>query len=101
MGYIIREDLRFLGMLLFSVFRLTLGKMEINEEALNIRLTELDSLLQSTGYARQKSKFQLELEGFLRTLTPSRTLADAFPLDIRKFLALKDQEGKTCAGMFF
>lgn len=69
--------------------------MEINEEAINIRLAELDSLLQNTRYARQKSKLQLELEGFLRTLTPSRTLADAFPSDIRKFLALKDQKGKT------
>ena len=81
-------------MLLFSVFRLTLGKMEINEEAINIRLAELDSLLQNTRYARQKSKLQLELEEFLRTLTPSRTLADAFPSDIRKFLALKDRRGK-------
>ena len=51
-------------------------------------------LKQSTRHARQKSKLQLEVEGFLRTLTPSRTLADAFPSDIQKFLALKDQKGK-------
>ena len=97
MGYIIREDLRFLGMLLFSVFRLTLGKMEINE-AINIRLTELTT---EHGFCKAKVKVPAGIEGFLRTLTPSMTLADAFPLDIRNFLALKDQEGKTCAGMFF
>ena len=68
--------------------------MEINEEAMNITLAVVDSLLQNMHYARQKSNLQLELEGFLRTPTPSRTLADAFPSDIRKFWALKDQKGQ-------
>ena len=56
---------------------------------------ELDSLLQSTRYAKQKSKLQLELEDFLSKLSPSKLLADAFPSDIRKFLVFKDQAGKT------
>jgi len=32
---------------------------------------------------------------FLRYLTPRKSLDDAFPEDIRKFLAYKDKSGKT------
>lgn len=66
-----------------------------NEEVMESRITELDKLLQSTGYAKQKSKLQMELESFLSCLNPPKTLLDASPSDIQKFLVFKDSHGKT------
>ena len=58
-------------------------------------MEELESLLQSTEYAKQKSKLQIELEQFLKSLAPSKSLSCAQPSDITKFLISKDTKGKT------
>lgn len=52
-------------------------------------------LLQSTEYAKQKSKLQIELEQFLKSLEPSKSLSCAHPSDITRFLVFKDTKGKT------
>ena len=67
----------------------------LKEGTVNARLEELELLLHSTEYAKQKSKLQIELEQFLKSLAPSKSLACAHPSDITKFLVSKDTKGKT------
>ena len=44
---------------------------------------------------KQKSRLQVELELFLDNLSIPKTLANASPEDVRKFLVFKDGHGKT------
>lgn len=69
--------------------------IEVNEEEINGRLKDLDSLLDSTKYSKQKGHLQTELEIFLLSMCPKKFLFDALPSDIRKFLVFKDSKGKT------
>ncbi len=66
----------------------------LNHAAINHRILELDSLLQSTKYSKQKETIHQELVSFLSHLSPPRTLDDALPLDVRMFLIHKDATGK-------
>ena len=61
----------------------------IIEDVMNERLFELEKLLQSTGYAKQKSRLQAD---FSASLIPSKTLIDASPQDIKTFLVFKDAQ---------
>lgn len=67
----------------------------INQEAIDKRLSDLDSILQSTKYSQQKTKLQMELTQFFSTLSPIKSLTVALPSDIRRFLVYKDSKGKT------
>ncbi|CAG2203881.1 unnamed protein product [Mytilus edulis] len=71
------------------------GEMSFREEELNDRILELDSLLQSTKYSKQKLVLQKSIVSFLSDLNPQKSLNDALPSDIRKFLVYKDDSGKT------
>ncbi|CAG2191969.1 unnamed protein product [Mytilus edulis] len=70
-------------------------EMSFREEELNDRILELDSLLQSTKYSKQKLVLQKSIVSFLSDLNPQKSLNDALPSDIRKFLVYKDDSGKT------
>ena len=67
----------------------------VNSEGIDARLVELDSLLQSTKYSKQKSSLKSEMIDFLHRLTPPKSLNDSTPHDIRMFLVYKDSKGKT------
>ncbi|CAC5384717.1 RBBP6 [Mytilus coruscus] len=60
--------------------------MYLREEDLNDRILELDSLLQSTKYSKQKLVLQKNVVSFLSDLNPQKSLNDALPSDIRKFM---------------
>lgn len=66
-----------------------------NTTAINKRILELDSLLQSTKYSKQKDSLKHELISFLSTLPHTKDLHSASPSDIRMFLVVKDTKGKT------
>lgn len=55
----------------------------------------MESLLQSTKYSKQKDSLRDSLVNFLNHLEPKRTLDDALPSNIRRFLVVKDASGKT------
>ncbi|CAC5380819.1 unnamed protein product [Mytilus coruscus] len=66
-----------------------------NKDTINDRISELESLLQSTKYSKQKDSLRDSLVSFLNHLDPKRTLDDALPPDVRRFLVVKDASGKT------
>ncbi|CAG2184853.1 unnamed protein product [Mytilus edulis] len=66
-----------------------------NKDTINDRISELEILLQSTKYSKQKDSLRDSLVSFLSNLEPKRTLDDALPSDIRRFLVVKDASGKT------
>ena len=49
----------------------------------------------NTAYAKQKSSLKSELQSFLYSLPGHKSLYSATPLDVCRFLAWKDQNGKT------
>lgn len=57
------------------------------------RLRYLDNLLDNRAYAKKKSSLQKELENFLGEY--NKSLGQANPEDLRKFLVNKDKRGKT------
>lgn len=63
--------------------------------ALDARLAELQMLSLNTAYAKQKSSLKSELQSFLYSLPGHKSLYSATPLDVCRFLAWKDQNGKT------
>ena len=67
----------------------------MKDGVINARLEELEALLQSTAYAKQKSRLQIYLELFLKSMRPAKFLSGAHPTDITKFLVFKDKKGKT------
>ena len=69
--------------------------LKIDEDKLLQRIRTLENLTQSTKYAKQKSSLENQLTAFLAALSPSKTIDDASPKDVRLFLAHKDFQGKT------
>ena len=69
--------------------------MCIDEDSINLRAVELESLLGSTKYSKQKESLKSEMLSFLNCLNPGKSLSDALPSDVRKFLIYKDSTGKT------
>lgn len=79
----------------FSYFQPLGDPICINKEEINKRIAELDSLVQSTKYSKQKQGLKNELISFLSGLSDQKNLDNATPSDIRMFLAHKDLQGKT------
>lgn len=69
--------------------------LHINEEDINSRILELDGLVSSTKYSKQKESLRNELSNFLECLNTGKTIENALPSDIRKFIVFKDASGKT------
>lgn len=67
----------------------------IDEDSINLRAAELESLIGNTKYSKQKESLKCEISSFLSCLNPPKLLCDALPLDVRKFLIFKDSAGKT------
>ncbi|CAC5359808.1 unnamed protein product [Mytilus coruscus] len=56
-----------------------------NKDTINDRISELESLLQSTKDSKQKDSLRDSLASFLFNLDPKRTLDDALPSDVRGY----------------
>ena len=59
------------------------------------RLKYLDNLVGSTKYIKRKSALEKEFIKFMSEKCPTRSIKSATPLDVRRFLVLKDVKGKT------
>ena len=59
------------------------------------RIQQLDSILNSSSYSKQKSHLMEELSAFLLHLRPQKTLDNALPHDIQMFLIYKEDNGRT------
>ncbi|CAG2246538.1 unnamed protein product [Mytilus edulis] len=59
------------------------------------RLRYLDSLVGSTSYNKKKLSLEKEFEKFLFGGEPVKCLKTASPLDVRRFMVMKDSRGKT------
>jgi hypothetical protein len=68
--------------------------VNINNDEINSRIKELDNLIQSTKYSKQKSALQENMISFLPNLTQRKSLDEAFPEDIRTFLVYKEKAVK-------
>ena len=66
-----------------------------SEARIKQRIKELDELLNSSKYSKQKNNLATELTSFLETLSPPKDLLTAIPEDVRKFLIFKEKDGKT------
>ena len=69
--------------------------MEINLEAIDMRLQHLRNYTQSSSYSKQKSSLRIDFESFLSSLPNVKTLHFATPTDVSRFLVWKDRNGKT------
>ena len=69
--------------------------VSINLPHIDSRLHDLQTQHQSTAYCKQKNSLREELSAFLYALPGKRTLFDATPLDVCRFLVHKDANGKT------
>lgn len=67
----------------------------VNLQHINNRIAELDSLISSKNYSKQKNSLQVELTDFLSSLHPTKTLHNATPEDVRKFIVFKERKGRT------
>ena len=67
----------------------------VDVQALDSRLHQLQMLSLSTAYSKQKSSLKNELENFLFSLPARKSPCTATPLDLCRFLAWKDKDGKT------
>ena len=65
------------------------------EARIKQRTKELDELLNSSKYSKQKNNLATKLTSFLETLSPPKDLLIAVPEDVRKFLIFKEKDGKT------
>lgn len=70
-------------------------KVSINLDEIDARLDLLQKQRAGKPYERQKSSLQLDLERFLNSMPHSKSVLEATPKDILRFLAWKDQSGKT------
>ena len=70
-------------------------RISIDQDVINKRISELDAILQSTKYSKQKQSLKIELQTFLKSLPSEKDLHTAKPLDIRMFIVNKDSTGKT------
>lgn len=66
----------------------------VDVSTLDNRLHELKGLSLSTAYSKQKLSLKNELESFLFSLPGHKSLSAAMPIDVRRFLAWKDKDGK-------
>ena len=94
-GYLNDADFNFCQKCSFrqscSVSRHPSKRLKIDFQAIDDRLAHLAN----KSYERQKSSLHKELVNFLSSLPVPETLSSASPSDIKKFLAWKDNSGKT------
>ena len=64
-------------------------------QSINDRIQYLDKIVQSSNYSRQKSKLEVELTEFLSRLQAGKTLYNAIPDDVRRFVTFKETQGRT------
>lgn len=69
--------------------------VSINLAAIDERIDAPQSNHLSTAYSKQKQSLKSEFEGFLFALPGHKSLFDATPLDVCRFLVFKDSKGKT------
>ncbi|CAC5394779.1 unnamed protein product [Mytilus coruscus] len=62
---------------------------------INNRISQLDALLDSASYSKQKCSLKNEMEKFFIFLDSRKNINNASPEDIRKFLIFKEKGGKT------
>lgn len=65
-----------------------------NLSAIDNRINSLQSNHLSTAYSNQKQSLKIELESFLFALADQKSLFDATPLDVCRFLVFKDSTVK-------
>ena len=63
--------------------------------AIDRRIHSLQDISSSSAYSKQKQSLKSELERFLYALPGRRSLFNATPWDVRRFLAYKDSSGQT------
>ena len=78
-----------------SSFQQDNGLLHFDQEEINRRIAEVESVAKGSKYSKQKNVLKVELMSFLASLSVKRNLDDATPADIRMFLAYKDLHGKT------
>ena len=66
-----------------------------NLSAIDDRIKFLQSNHLSTAYSKQKQSLKTEFESFLLALPSEKTLFEAIPVDVCRFLVFKDSKGKT------
>ena len=66
-----------------------------SDDRINQRIKDLDELLNTSKYSKQKNNLTIELTSFLENLSPPKDLLTAVPTDVRKFLIFKEKDGKT------
>jgi integrase len=69
--------------------------VSIDLPAIDSRLRVLQQQQQSTAYSKQKQSLKDELCSFLYALQGHKTIVDATPQDVCRFLVFKDARGKT------
>ena len=70
-------------------------KFPLDLSGIDARLRTLQSVSQNKAYQKQISKLHLELERFLASLPHPKSVYNATPNDIARFLVWKDNSGKT------
>ena len=74
----------------------SITKVEINLEAIDMRLQHLRNCTQSSFYSKQKSSLRIDFDFLLLSSLPNvKTLHFATPTDVSRFLVWKDRNGKT------
>ncbi|VDI04715.1 Hypothetical predicted protein [Mytilus galloprovincialis] len=74
---------------------MALDSNAMNDTNVERRLRYLDSLVGSTSYNKKKLSLEKEFEKFLFGGEPVKCLKTASPLDVRRFMVMKDSRGKT------
>ena len=64
-------------------------------QAIDKRIQELQQQYCSTAYSKQKASLKDEFESFLYALPGQKSLINALPIDVCRFLVYKDPKGKT------
>ena len=70
-------------------------KFPLDLSGIDARLRTLQSVSQNKAYQKQISKLHLEMERFLASLPHPKSVYNATPNDIARFLVWKDNSGKT------
>lgn len=70
-------------------------RFEIDIQAIDARIREINSVRGSRAYEKQKSQLEVELDHFLESLPCPKTLLSASPQDVLRFLVWKDCRGRT------
>lgn len=73
----------------------SMSKVDVNLEAIDMRLQYLHNCTTSSSYSKQKSSLRIEFESFLSSLPHAKSILFTIPSDVSRFLVWKDRNGKT------